>query len=139
MSIKIKVKRVYIKPEFSDGERILVENFWPRGVRRSSVNIDTWFKNMGPSDELRKWFGHDNSKWESFVKKYRKEIDCNRGVEKLMEHIINVQTVTFVYATGDEKHNSAIILAWAIEERIKLLKFMAGRKGMQDIKEQVVE
>ncbi len=126
--VTIKLRRVYEKPNIIDGERILVDKFWPRGIRRSSAAIDTWFKKVGPSDELRKWFSHDPRRWDSFVKKYKKELDRNIAVEKLMEHIINSEVVTFVYATSDTQHNNAVILAEVLRSRIHLLRKMIGNK-----------
>jgi Uncharacterized conserved protein len=83
----IKVKRVYDKADITDGDRILVDRLWPRGIRRSTPNIDVWIKDVAPSDELRKWFAHDPAKWKAFKEKYRKELASNKALDKLIEYI----------------------------------------------------
>jgi uncharacterized protein YeaO (DUF488 family) len=66
----IKVKRVCEKPERDDGWRVLVDRLWPRGMKKEAAHLDAWLKEVAPSDELRKWFGHDPEKWSEFQKKY---------------------------------------------------------------------
>ena len=72
--MKIKIKRVYEKPDKDDGIRILVDRLWPRGLTREKASIDLWLKDIAPSAELRKWFGHDPEKWDEFRKRYRHEL-----------------------------------------------------------------
>ena len=71
----IKLKRAYEKPSRDDGSRILVERLWPRGLTRERAAVDLWLKEVAPSPELRKWFGHDPAKWEQFQKRYWKELE----------------------------------------------------------------
>jgi uncharacterized protein YeaO (DUF488 family) len=70
----IKLKRVYERPEPADGMRVLVERLWPRGVRRSILQMDAWLKDVAPSDALRRWFNHDPAKWQVFQERYAAEL-----------------------------------------------------------------
>ncbi len=115
----IKVKRVYDKADITDGDRILVDRLWPRGIRRSTPNIDVWIKDVAPSDELRKWFAHDPAKWKAFKEKYRKELSSNKALDKLIEYINSKDTVTFLYSTKDTEHNNAQVLLEVVNERLK--------------------
>lgn len=119
MAAELKLKRVYEKTEVTDGERILVDRFWPRGIRRSSANIDIWMKGVAPSNELRKWFSHEQSRWEGFKKRYNKELENNKAFEKLIKFIKDNDTVTLLYSTKDTKHNNAVVLLEAIKRRLK--------------------
>ena len=74
----IKVKRVYEKPSRDDGSRILVERLWPRGLTKERAAVDLWLKEVAPSPELRKWFGHDPARWEQFQKRYWKKLKQKR-------------------------------------------------------------
>lgn len=103
------IKRVYDKPSLSDGKRILVDRLWPRGVKKSTSNIDLWLKEVAPSNELRKWFSHDPEKWEDFKERYKKELKGNASLEELRK-IINDTDVTLIYGAKDEKHNNALVL-----------------------------
>ncbi|MCL4373454.1 MAG: DUF488 domain-containing protein [Candidatus Marsarchaeota archaeon] len=106
----IKLKRVYDEFDITDGVRILVDRLWPRGIRRNSRNIDLWLKDVAPSDDLRKWFAHDTSKWGEFRKRYLKELHDNKAVQKLIDIINANNEVTLVYSTKDTKHNQAVVL-----------------------------
>ncbi|MDA8377584.1 MAG: DUF488 domain-containing protein [Planctomycetia bacterium] len=113
---EIKIKRVYDAASSHDGLRILVERLWPRGVTKEKAAIDYWLKDVAPSGELRKWFGHDPAKWEQFKVKYWEELRHNSSaVETLREHI-KKSNVTFVYAARDEKHNGALALQEFLEQ-----------------------
>jgi uncharacterized protein YeaO (DUF488 family) len=115
----IQIKRVYEKVDVKDGERILVDRMWPRGIRKSTSNIDIWVKNVAPSNELRKWFSHDPKKWMGFKKKYKKELKENKAVNKLINIILNADPITLLYSTSDEKHNNAVVLLEVIKAKIK--------------------
>lgn len=71
----IKIKRIYDPATDDDGKRILIDRLWPRGLKKDDAKIDEWIKDIAPSDELRKWFSHDPSKWDDFRKKYKKELN----------------------------------------------------------------
>lgn len=104
------VKRVYDKPVKEDGMRILVDRLWPRGLTKQKAAIDFWMKEIAPSTELRKWFGHDPDKWSEFRKKYLKELKVNKGpVQVLTEHL-KKGPVTLVYGARDQEHNEALVL-----------------------------
>jgi uncharacterized protein YeaO (DUF488 family) len=108
--MKIQIKRVYEKPDPKDGFRILVDRLWPRGLTKEKAAVDLWLKDIAPSTELRKWFGHDPEKWKEFQKKYLKELKENKeAVDTLKEHL-KKGTVTLLYAAKDEAHNEAQVL-----------------------------
>ncbi|HUC39174.1 MAG TPA: DUF488 family protein [Candidatus Acidoferrum sp.] len=115
----IKLKRVYERISVTDGERILVDRLWPRGIRRSTSNIDIWVKNVAPSNELRKWFSHDPKKWMRFKTKYKKELENNNAVGKLIQIIMNADPVTLLYSSKDDRHNSAVVLLEVLKKRMK--------------------
>ena len=106
----IKLKRAYEPASTDDGERILVERLWPRGVSKEKAAIDVWLKEIAPSPELRKWYSHDVAKWDEFRKRYRDELRHNPEGIKDLKSYIDKGPVTFVYAAKDEQHNSAVVL-----------------------------
>jgi len=115
----IKLKRAYDPPSKSDGQRILVERLWPRGVSKEKANVQLWLKEIAPSAELRKWYKHDVSKWEEFQRRYRDELGKKGEMIKEIEGMAAKGPVTFVYAARDESHNSALVLKRYIESRKK--------------------
>ena len=74
---RIQVKRVYDPPERSDGDRFLVDRLWPRGLKKDDAKLDGWFRDVAPSDELRRWFGHDPERWKDFKSRYSAELRAN--------------------------------------------------------------
>ncbi len=112
------IKRIYDKPEITDGKRILIDRLWPRGVKKGTANIDLWMKDVAPSNELRKWFSHDPSKWEQFKAKYRKELEGNKAFGDLLL-MVKSTDVTLIYAARDTEHNDALVLKELIEEKLK--------------------
>jgi len=108
--MKIKIKRVYEKPDRQDGIRILVDRLWPRGVTKQKASIDLWLKDIAPSTELRKWFGHDPDKWKEFRKRYHQELKKNREQVTLLKDQLKKGVVTLVYGAKDEVHNEALVL-----------------------------
>lgn len=106
----IQLKRVYEKPSRRDGLRILVERLWPRGVSKDKAAVDLWLKDLAPSAELRKWFGHDTEKWDEFRRRYRSELQRQGDLLVLLRHRASEGPVTFVYAASDEERNSAVVL-----------------------------
>lgn len=106
----VRLKRVYEKPA-DDGYRILVDRLWPRGISKDSAKIDLWLKEVGPSNELRRWFGHIPEKFTEFASKYRKELESNIAFPKLKEIASQYDKVTLVYSAKDESHNQAVVLA----------------------------
>jgi len=103
--MKIRLKRIYDKPESDDGVRILVERLWPRGVSKDKV--DLWLKEVAPSTELRKWFNHDPEKWGEFKARYFLELDHKTEILKTIFDIRAKRDITFVYASKEEQYNNA--------------------------------
>lgn len=108
--IKINLKRVYEKPEKSDGFRILVDRLWPRGLSKEKAAVDLWLKEIAPSTGLRKWFNHDPEKWDEFQKRYQHELKANKTEVQQLKEEIKKHHVTIVYAARDEIHNDAVVL-----------------------------
>ncbi|MCF7982532.1 MAG: DUF488 domain-containing protein [Pseudomonadales bacterium] len=106
----IKIKRAYEKPDKEDGIRILVDRLWPRGLTKEKANIDIWLKDIAPSTELRKWFGHDPKKWNEFKKRYQSELKEHEESVSILKAQLKKGTVTLVYAAKDEEHNEALYL-----------------------------
>lgn len=111
----IRLKRVYEPPAKEDGLRILVERLWPRGLTKERAAVDVWLKEIAPSPELRRWYGHDPAKWDEFRERYWGEL--KRGTDTIAElqRLLKRGAVTFVYAARDEAHNSAAVLKQFIE------------------------
>lgn len=105
----VKIKRVYEEPLASDGQRILVDRLWPRGLSKDKAHVDLWLKDIAPSTGLRTWFGHDPTKWSEFQKRYRAELQTNPAVVELRTAITKAPT-TLVYGAKDEQHNDAVVL-----------------------------
>ncbi len=106
----IHIKRIYEPPAKDDGYRLLVDRLWPRGLSKESAHIDEWLKEIGPSDELRKWFGHETPKYAEFKKRYKKEL---QAAPDLLEHIRSLakkQRICLLYGAHDEAHNQAVVL-----------------------------
>lgn len=110
MKEKVAIKRVYETAEKADGFRILIDRLWPRGLSKETARVDLWLKEIAPSTELRKWFGHDPERWKVFQKKYREELKNHIEEMKILREKISVGKVTLVYAAKDEKHNDAVVL-----------------------------
>ncbi len=114
----VGIKRVYEKRSPTDGKLILVDRLWPRGLRKDTNEVDVWLKDVAPSNELRKWFAHDPSKWEEFKRRYWQELQGNKKFNELVEMVKN-EDITLVYASKDEKHNNAVALAEFINQELK--------------------
>lgn len=111
----IKLKRAYDAASKDDGLRILVERLWPRGVSKKEAQFDLWLKELAPSTELRKWYGHEPARWPQFRKRYWAELKSRGDVLALLRHVTHGEPVTFVYAAGDEERNSAVALREYLE------------------------
>jgi uncharacterized protein YeaO (DUF488 family) len=106
----IKIKRVYEKPEDEDGIRILVDRLWPRGLTKEKASVDLWLKDIAPSTELRKWFGHDPEKWNEFKKRYLAELNENKKSVAMLKEQLTNGVVTLIFGAKDEEHNEALVL-----------------------------
>jgi uncharacterized protein YeaO (DUF488 family) len=114
----IKTKRVYEDPDPSDGSRYLVERLWPRGMKKEDLKMDAWLKEIAPSPELRRWFGHDPERWTEFQRRYRAELDSNEEAVKSLLEAPRQNTVTLLYSARDTEHNSAVLLKDYLEEKL---------------------
>ena len=114
------LKRAYDPAGARDGYRVLVERLWPRGVRKTDLQLDAWLKDVAPSPELRRWFGHDPARWNEFAARYRRELGEHPAAEALAELVrrASVRTVTLVYGARDETHNSAVVLRGEVERAL---------------------
>jgi uncharacterized protein YeaO (DUF488 family) len=112
---EIRLKRAYEKPAPADGLRVLVERLWPRGLTKERAAVDTWMKELAPSPELRRWYGHDPAKWTEFQKRYRAELAQNPDQVEELRSKAREGPLTLVYAARDEEHNSALVLKAYLE------------------------
>jgi uncharacterized protein YeaO (DUF488 family) len=111
MSVDVRVKRIYDPPEAGDGYRVLVDRLWPRGVSRERARLDQWARELAPSGELRRWFGHDPARFNEFRSRYLTELkDQAEGIADLRRRARS-GPVTILYAARDEVHNEAVVLA----------------------------
>jgi uncharacterized protein YeaO (DUF488 family) len=114
--MNINIKRVYEQPDKNDGMRILVDRLWPRGLTKERAHVDLWLKEIAPSTELRKWFGHDPDKWKRFRSRYETEIRHKDDLIKVLKEKAKKGMVTLVYGARDEKHNEALVLKQFLEK-----------------------
>jgi uncharacterized protein YeaO (DUF488 family) len=114
----ITIKRIYEPKSPQDGYRVLVDRLWPRGVSKEKASLDLWMKDIGPSTELRQWFGHDPAKWAGFQKKYRDELKHKADMlAELRELAKGHGTLTLLYGARDQEHNEAVIIAQLLGQR----------------------
>lgn len=107
----IKIKRIYDPAESGDGYRVLVDRLWPRGIAKDKAKVDRWLKEIAPSNELRKWYGHDPDKWDEFRRKYKTELKAvPEAVSRLKEIIDSNETVTLLYSSKENTLNNAVAL-----------------------------
>ena len=111
----VKLKRVYEARKRGDGERILVDRLWPRGLSKQAAAVDDWMKDLGPSHELRKWFGHDPTRWREFRRRYRMELKSQRESLTAIARKAREHTVTLLFGARDTEHNEAVVLKGVIE------------------------
>jgi uncharacterized protein YeaO (DUF488 family) len=106
----IRIKRAYEPPASADGMRILVDRLWPRGVTKEALAIERWIKEIGPSDALRRWFGHDVERWDEFRRRYAVELTKQTELLAELRSLARRGTLTLVYAARDDAHNNAVVL-----------------------------
>ncbi|HEX9015957.1 MAG TPA: DUF488 domain-containing protein [Chloroflexota bacterium] len=114
----VRVKRAYDAPESGDGYRVLVDRLWPRGVTKEALRLDGWMKEIAPTPDLRKWFGHDPERWEEFQRRYRRELSEPAQRRLLAELAERARSgmLTLVYGARDREHNGALVLRETIVE-----------------------
>jgi uncharacterized protein YeaO (DUF488 family) len=115
----IRIKRVYDPPEEADGMRVLVDRLWPRGLRKENAALTLWLKEIAPSPELRKWFGHDPARWAEFSRRYRVELARNDEAVAKAADLAKRGPLTLLYAAHDTAHNHALVLAAYLRDHLK--------------------
>ena len=108
--MKIKLKRVYDDSGAAEGYRVLVDRVWPRGISKESLRLDEWLRDLAPSTKLRKWFGHDPSRWESFRRQYLDELQAKQVELKRLQTIAKRGPLILLYGAKDEEHNQAVVI-----------------------------
>ncbi len=117
--MRIRIKRVYEQPEEADGRRVLVDRLWARGLSKEKAKVDVWLKEIAPSTDLRRWYGHDPEKWSDFKVRYAAELaEKPDGVERLLAEI-QTGTVTFLFSSKEEHLNNAAALKEYVESIIQ--------------------
>jgi|SRR6185437_9827815 uncharacterized protein YeaO (DUF488 family) len=114
----IQLKRAYNAPAKSDGARYLVERLWPRGVKKDSLALKAWLKDVAPSTELRKWFSHEPAKWPEFRRRYFEELKGNPQPWQTLAAAARRGRLTLVYSSHDSEHNNAVALKEFLEQRL---------------------
>jgi uncharacterized protein YeaO (DUF488 family) len=115
MKQQLKIKRVYESLDQNDGRRILVDRLWPRGLSKEKATIYLWLKDIAPSTELRKWFGHDPKRWRGFRERYHIELKNHADQIELVKSNVKEGPVTLVYGARDQEHNEAVVLKQFLE------------------------
>jgi uncharacterized protein YeaO (DUF488 family) len=117
----IAIKRAYDPPTRAEGTRILVDRLWPRGINKEQLRVKKWMRELGPSDALRKFFGHDPARWDEFRKRYLRELKRSEAAGLLAEliEIAREGRLTLVYGAKDEAHNQAVVLKELLDEKLK--------------------
>lgn len=118
----IEVRRVYDHDGSGHGKRFLVDRLWPRGVRKADLELTAWLKDVAPSDELRRWFGHDPERWRRFVERYRVELEHHPGAWAPLRDAAKRGRVILLYGAKDAEHNNAVALKAYLESKL-------GRNG----------
>jgi len=117
VSARVWLRRAYDPPTRNDGYRVLIDRIWPRGVSRERARLDEWVRELAPSDELRRWFGHDPRRWEEFQRRYRAELELKHDeLDRLVSRVAQGR-VTLVYGARDEQHNNAAVVRQVLDER----------------------
>ncbi|WP_290649561.1 DUF488 domain-containing protein [Aquisalimonas sp.] len=113
----IRLKRIHDPADPEDGMRMLVDRLWPRGVRKADAGVDVWMRELAPSSELRRWFGHAPVRWRGFRQSYRSEL---AAVPEALDRVLTLarqQPVTLLFAARDRDHNQAVVLREVLLER----------------------
>ena len=109
--MSVRLKRAYEPPAPSDGYRVLIDRLWPRGVARANAGLDEWAKELAPSTELRRWFGHDPARFAEFRERYVEELSAQKEKLRELRGRARETTLTLVYGARDTEHNDAVVLA----------------------------
>jgi uncharacterized protein YeaO (DUF488 family) len=120
----VRLQRAYDEPTSDDGYRVLVDRVWPRGRTKERLRLDDWVRDLGPSTELRKWFGHDPARWAEFQARYRAELadpERAQALDALAERALR-GPVTLVFGARDPEHNQAVVIADELERRMEIVR-----------------
>ena len=112
----VHIKRIYDEPARADGSRVLVDRIWPRGITKDDAALDDWVRELAPSTELRKWFGHDPKRWPEFRKRYRAELRQRASQLDALRKRAAHRRVTLLYGARDRQFNQAVVLKEVIQE-----------------------
>jgi uncharacterized protein YeaO (DUF488 family) len=118
--MSVHLKRAYDDPASDDGRRVLVDRVWPRGRTKEELQLHEWGRDLGPSNELRKWFGHDPKRWPEFQARYHRELQEPAKARMLDELAVAARsgTLTLVYGARDREHNQAQVIADELDRRL---------------------
>ncbi len=116
---RIDIARAYDEPGPDGRIRFLVDRMWPRGVSKASLGIEAWLRDVAPSTELRRWFGHDPARWEAFQARYRAELDANPASWQPLFEAAERGPVTLLFGARDREHNQAVVLRAYLEHKLK--------------------
>lgn len=108
--LDIQLKRAYQPPAAADGIRILVDRLWPRGLTKAAAAVDRWMRDLAPSTDLRRWFGHDPSRWDEFRREYARELRARGDLLEEVRSLARRGRVTLLFGARDEAHNDAVAL-----------------------------
>jgi uncharacterized protein YeaO (DUF488 family) len=114
----IRIKRVYDPHEPDDGLRFLVDRLWPRGMKKENIQMDGWMKDAAPSDDLRRWFGHDPAKWEEFCRRYDAELEAKIEAWLPFLDMARKQDITLLFSAHDMERNNAAALRSFLGKRL---------------------
>lgn len=115
--MNIELKRIYDPVSKDDGYRVLIDRIWPRGVSKSAASLDAWVKELAPSTELRRWFGHDRERWQEFAESYERELaDCDPELFRNLREHADDEGLTLLFAARDTKCNNAVVLKRYLED-----------------------
>lgn len=116
---RIRIKRVYRAARVSDGRRVLVDRLWPRGVAKDRARLDSWAKELAPSDDLRRWYHAGPGRWEEFEQRYRAELATQPERLRELAALTATDVVTLLFGSKDEERNNATVLAEVLREEIR--------------------
>jgi uncharacterized protein YeaO (DUF488 family) len=116
----VQIKRIYDPVFPSDGDRFLVDRLWPRGVSKKEACLKAWLKELAPSDDLRKWYGHRPERWSEFKRRYKLELEADKKKEELkaLAERSRLTSVTLLYAAKDRERNNAVVIKEAMQRKL---------------------
>ena len=129
--VTIRLRRAYDPPSSDDGYRVLVDRVWPRGRSRASLRLDEWARELGPSDQLRRWFGHDPARWDEFQSRYRVELaePARAAMLDALATRARAGTLTIVFGARDPEHNQAQVIGDELERRVATVRQVPTEPG----------